>query len=193
MKRKIVTGCLIFFCFLLQTTIFQTLALASIAPNLMIILTASFGFMRGKKSGMFVGFFCGLFMDVFSGNLIGFYALLYMVIGYLNGFFRRLFYAEDIKLPLILISGSEFVYGMLIYLLLFLLRSRFDFPYYLGNVILPELIYTILVTLILYQRMDHGNYKISSVRNSDCLLCSVCNFDPKSFLSADCKRTVLSG
>ena len=88
----------------------QTLALASIAPNLMIILTASFGFMRGKKSGMFVGFFCGLFMDVFSGNLIGFYALLYMVIGYLNGFFRRLFYAEDIKLPLILISGSEFVY-----------------------------------------------------------------------------------
>ena len=130
MKRKIVTGCLIFFCFLLQTTIFQTLALASIAPNLMIILTASFGFMRGKKSGMFVGFFCGLFMDVFSGNLIGFY--------------------EDIKLPLILISGSEFVYGMLIYLLLFLLRSRFDFPYYLGNVILPELIYTILVTLILY-------------------------------------------
>mgnify|MGYP000299666988 FL=1 len=100
MKRKIVTGCLIFFCFLLQTTIFQTLALASIAPNLMIILTASFGFMRGKKSGMFVGFFCGLFMDVFSGNLIGFYALLYMVIGYLNGFFRRLFYAEDIKLPL---------------------------------------------------------------------------------------------
>ena len=150
MKRKIVTGCLIFFCFLLQTTIFQTLALASSAPNLMIILTASFGFMRGKKSGMFVGFFCGLFMDVFSGNLIGFYALLYMVIGYLNGFFRRLFYAEDIKLPLILISGSEFVYGMLIYLLLFLLRSRFDFPYYLGNVILPELIYTILVTLILY-------------------------------------------
>ena len=130
MKRKIVTGCLIFFCFLLQTTIFQTLALASIAPNLMIILTASFGFMRGKKSGI--------------------YALLYMVIGYLNGFFRRLFYAEDIKLPLILISGSEFVYGMLIYLLLFLLRSRFDFPYYLGNVILPELIYTILVTLILY-------------------------------------------
>lgn len=49
MKRKIVTGCLIFFCFLLQTTIFQTLALASISPNLMIILTASFGFMRGKS------------------------------------------------------------------------------------------------------------------------------------------------
>ncbi len=150
MKRKLITGCLVFFCFLLQTTIFQTLSLASISPNLMIILTSSFGFMRGKKSGMFTGFFCGLLIDIFSGDLIGFYALIYMAIGYLNGFFRRLFYAEDIKLPLVLIAGSEFFYGLLIYFLMFLLRSRFDFPYYLGNIILPELVYTILVTLILY-------------------------------------------
>ena len=96
MKRKIVTGCLIFFCFLLQTTIFQTLALASIAPNLMIILTASFGFMRGKKSGMFCWIFLWIVHGCFFRKSDWILCTALYVIGYLNGFFRRLFYAEDI-------------------------------------------------------------------------------------------------
>lgn len=49
MKRKIVTILLILICFLLQSTVFKTLAIASISPNLMIIVTSAFGFMRGKK------------------------------------------------------------------------------------------------------------------------------------------------
>ena len=55
--------------------------------------------MRGRKEGMAVGVICGLLTDVFWGNTIGFYILLYTVIGYLNGTFERLFYDEDIKLP----------------------------------------------------------------------------------------------
>ncbi len=58
---------------------------------------------------MAVGVICGLLTDVFWGNTIGFYILLYTVIGYLNGTFERLFYDEDIKLPLVLISGSELI------------------------------------------------------------------------------------
>lgn len=49
----------------LTGTVFQTLSIASIVPNLLLILTVSFGFMRGKKEGMFVGFFCGLLIDIF--------------------------------------------------------------------------------------------------------------------------------
>ena len=49
MKRKIVITLIILVCFLLQSTVFKELALGSISPNLMIIVTSSFGFMRGKK------------------------------------------------------------------------------------------------------------------------------------------------
>ena len=54
MKRKIVIALMILLCFLLQSTVFQALAIGSISPNLMIILTASFGFMGGRKEGMIV-------------------------------------------------------------------------------------------------------------------------------------------
>ena len=56
-RRRIIMILLIFFCFLLQSTLFQsTFAVADVAPNLMVILTVSFGLMRGKREGMFVGF-----------------------------------------------------------------------------------------------------------------------------------------
>ena len=81
----------------MECTIFHRLSFASIKPNLLIIITSSFGFMRGKKEGLAVGFLSGFLTDVFWGNTLGFYTLLFSVIGYLNGSFRRLFYDDDIK------------------------------------------------------------------------------------------------
>ena len=90
MRRKITVFIIIGVCYLLQTTFFDTLSFASISPNLLIIVTSSFGFMRGRKEGLFIGFFCGLLLDIFGGGVLGFYSLLYMYIGYINGnFFIR--------------------------------------------------------------------------------------------------------
>ena len=162
MKRKIVSFVIIILCFLIQSTLLHKVAFASVKPNLLIILTSSFGFMRGKKEGMAVGFFCGLLVDVFWGNILGFHMLIYTVIGYLNGLFKRLFYDEDIKLPLALIAASEAVYGFVVYICLFMLQGEFEFPYYLAHIILPELVYTILVTLILYQIILFINRKLEA-------------------------------
>ena len=104
---------------------------------------------------MAVGVICGLLTDVFWGNTIGFYILLYTVIGYLNGTFERLFYDEDIKLPLVLISGIICFCG-------YILKGDFSFGTYLIHIILPELVYTILATLIVYQIILHINKKLEA-------------------------------
>lgn len=162
MKRKIITVCIIIACFLLESTVFPHLAFGTITPNLMIVVTSSFGFMRGKREGMAVGFLSGLLIDIMFNDLIGFYALIYTVLGYANGFFKKIFYDDDIKLPLILIAASDFLCGNIVCIFMFIMRSRFDYFYYLGNIILPELIYTILVTLILYQVILHINQKLEA-------------------------------
>lgn len=151
MKHKIIVAGIILVAFLLQSTVFQVLSLGSIGPNLMVIVTSSFGFMRGKKEGLWVGFFCGLLEDIFYGRLLGMHAMIYMYIGYANGYFNHIFYEEDIKLPIFLISVSELVYGLSTYLIMFMMRSRFAFVYYLMRIILPELLYTIVITLVLYR------------------------------------------
>ena len=118
--------------------------------------------MRGRKSGIAVGAISGLLVDIFWGQLLGFHTLLYTVIGYLNGSFERLFYDEDVKLPIILISASEFLYGICIYVFVYMLQGDFAFGTYLFSIIIPELVYTILVTLILYQVILHINRKLES-------------------------------
>ncbi len=150
MRRKVTIFFIIVICFLLQSTVFQALSFASISPNLLIVVVSSFGFMQGRKEGMWIGLFCGLLLDIFFGDVFGFYTIVYMVIGYINGMFRKIFYPDDIKLPMMLILGSDLVLGLIMYLLRFLSRKKVHFGYYLGHIIIPEMVYTLVITLGLY-------------------------------------------
>ena len=158
MIRTITMTLLILITFILQSTVFQSLSIASIAPNLLLILTVSFGFMRGKKEGIFVGFFCGILIDIFYGNLLGFYALIYMYIGYLNGFLCKVYYDEDVKVPMILTAISDLAYGFAVYGLQFMLRGRLHVMNYVWHIMLPEMIYTVLITVIIYRPLYRLNH-----------------------------------
>ena len=161
-KRFLITAVIIIAAYLLQCTVFSSLELAGIKPNLLIIVTASFGFMRGSREGVLVGLVSGLLADIQFGDMIGFYALIYLLVGYINGMFQRLYFDEDIKLPLFLIAISEFLYGIIVYFLTYLLRSDFNFLLYLNKIILPELIYTIVITLGLYPLILFINHKLEA-------------------------------
>lgn len=160
MLRKIVVTVFIIACFILQCSVFGELAFSGIIPNLMIILTSAFGFMRGEKEGLLIGFFSGLLSDIFFGEILGFYALILMYIGFINGKFSRIFYPEDIKLPLALIIISDLSYGTVCYILMFLLREKFQFSYYFTGVILPEALYTTVITIFLYPVILKVNQKL---------------------------------
>lgn len=160
MKRCITIGFIIIICFILQSTLFHYLALAGVVPNLLLIVTMSFGLMRGRREGMLVGFFSGMLIDIFFGSVLGPYAFIYMTMGYINGFFHRIYYVEDVLLPMIMISLNDFIYNILIYLIYFLLRNRLDFGGYLITVILPEMLYTILITLFFYKLLVRINLRL---------------------------------
>lgn len=159
-RRIIVTAAVILAAYLLQTAIFPAFEIAGIKPNLMLIVTAAFGFMRGPREGMLIGFASGLAVDIQSGDMIGFYALIYLTAGYVNGIFEQIYFDEDIKLPLLLIGGTDLLYGCAVYFFTFLLRSDFRFLYYLNRIIIPETIYTIVITFIVYPLLLYVNRRL---------------------------------
>lgn len=151
MRKVIVTGILIVLAYVVQTTFLEAIRMASIIPNLLLFLTFVSGFMNGRKTGLFTGFFCGLLIDVFSSGVIGLNAIIYMIIGYLNGCFQALFFDEDIKLPLVLLSLSELTYGLFTYITRFLLNNRLNMLDYILYPVIPELVYTIVAAVFLYR------------------------------------------
>ncbi|MEG1458891.1 MAG: rod shape-determining protein MreD [Acetivibrio sp.] len=168
MKRFISTILVIIICFVLQTTLFQTLALANVVPNLLLIVTVAYGYMGGEKEGLWVGFLCGLLTDLFFGSVIGLYALILMGIGYLNGVLNKIYYTDDLTIPLIIISVSDLLYNFLYYIVEFLLRGRLDFFFYLRRIILPEVVYTVLISVFLYKILHtlHRNTSVTDKREA---------------------------
>lgn len=154
-RRFLVTGLMIFVCLILQMGILPSLKLGIVMPNLMVILTSTAGFMRSQKQGMLMGFFCGLALDLFSSQVFGYYALIYLLIGSLNGLFRQLFFGDDLKMPLAMIAASDLVYGLMIYMSAFFLHGSRELFFYLLNIMIPEAVYTGAISLILYPLIYH--------------------------------------
>jgi rod shape-determining protein MreD len=113
--------------------------------------------MRGRLTGMTIGFFSGLLIDVLFGNVIGLYAMIYMLIGYIAGFTNKIYSRDDFTLPLFFIAIANFIYRFIYYVLEFLLRGKLDFLYYLRKLIFPEIIYTVAVATIIYKLLHMIN------------------------------------
>lgn len=151
MRRIIVTAITVVLCFILQTSVFELFKLANITPNILLILVSSIAVMRGQKEGMIVGFFSGLLLDIFYGSLLGGFAFLYMLFGFVDGFFNKVYYSDDNFLPLIMIGVNDLIYGIIMYLFCGLLQNHLHVFYYVKSIILPEMVYTVAVGLLLYQ------------------------------------------
>ena len=143
MKNKIVLFITIVVCFLLQCTVMDYISIGSITPNLPLILCVSMGLMRGRKAGLWTGFFSGLFIDLFYGSLFGFYALIYMYVGFVSGYAFRSFYDDDLKVPLFLVAGTDLGFWTYIY-----------------RIIIPEIVYTVFLTIIVYRIFYWINYHL---------------------------------
>lgn len=164
MKRYISMFLMVIICFILQTTIFQHLKISNIIPNLLVILTAASGFMKGRKFGMYTGFLCGAFADLIYGDIIGISIFIFVSIGYVNGLATKFYFKEDLSVPLCAIALSDLLYGFLYYICHFFLRGRFDIFYYLLHVMIPEMIYTVAAGVVIYKFMQWLEDRLYPVR-----------------------------
>ncbi len=57
---------------------------------------------------------------------------------------------DDHKIPIFCVAISDIVYSLITYCLQFLFHGHFDFGYYFLNIILPEFIYTVILSIVLY-------------------------------------------
>ncbi len=163
MKRILIYAALILAAFMLQNNFFAAIKWIDCTPNLLLILTFSFGLIRGRLDGMLIGFVCGLFTDFFFGAKLGLYALIYMAIGFANGVIGNLFYVESLTFPVVLAVISDFLFNLYVYFTGFMLQGASGFGYYLAHIILPETVYTLLLTLLLYKPLSRLNEWIVSL------------------------------
>jgi Cell shape-determining protein len=151
MRRSFVILLLIIISFLLQSVLFSFHNVRGIAPNLLLIVTMSFGIMRGRREGLLTGFVSGFLYDIFFGTLIGPYCFLFMIIGYLNGAFHKQYLMEDVMMPVFIIIVDETVFDFVTFVAAFLLRNRTNLSFYFVHIFLPHILSTVIATIVIYR------------------------------------------
>ncbi|WP_069997960.1 rod shape-determining protein MreD [Cellulosilyticum sp. I15G10I2] len=143
----------------LSTTLFQVLRIGDVAPNFMIMIIVSFALLRGSKEGCIIGIAAGLLNDISFGTFLGPGAVIYAIIGYICGKFNKNFYRENFIIPFICTLFSSLFYST-VSMLGFILRGKINFIFFTKSIIIPELIYTITLSLVIYQFAYVINEKI---------------------------------
>lgn len=158
--RYLTYAILIIINFLLQTTLFEYISVFNIKPNTTIILIVSFAFMRNDIEGALIGFFSGLLVDSFFGSFLGLNAFIGMCIGFLCGKLFKEFYKNVFFIPFILTIIFTFLNGVMFFFFSVFLRGEPNIIPFLKSIIIPEVLYTSLVSLVLNRVFYFINLKL---------------------------------
>ena len=83
-----------------------------------------------------------------------------MMIGYVVGIFHDLWYLQDILIPVSVVASCEFIYNFIYYIITFLLRNKLDIVHYIKAVVIPEIVYTVFLTVFIYRILMFFNKKL---------------------------------
>jgi rod shape-determining protein MreD len=160
MLRSFVLTLIIIINTIFQSTLIEGINVNGITPNFIIVAVVSFGVLRGRYEGALTGIALGLLQDIFYGQVIGFYTLLYLYIGFFSGYLHRNFYRDSILIPGAIIAISDLIYGLIIFIFTFFFRGKTDILFYMINVIIPEITYTTFLGILIYRLYYIINKKI---------------------------------
>jgi rod shape-determining protein MreD len=133
-----------------------------VLPDLILIFTVLNGIFIDSTFGMFFGFFAGLSIDIASYHVLGFYSLIYTLIGYSTSI-TKIFNINNS------VASGVFIFSLLllkgiIFLIAGLLFLNKDFIIiYFRDRFLIEIIYTVIISFpvfLVYRKIFSKKRKV---------------------------------
>lgn len=121
-----------------------------ILPNTMIVIVISYAISRNDIEGAIYGFLNGLLYDIMFGRIIGLYALIGLLVGFISAKPFRELSPSNLLLSTSVIFAMSIVYNFLFYIFAYLFRGRVDIAEYFLDIILPEAILNGIIAIMIY-------------------------------------------
>jgi rod shape-determining protein MreD len=103
---------------LLQATIMPHLAVWGVFPDLVVLVVASWGLLRGPAEGSLWGFISGVAVDLFSGAPFGAATLSLIMVGLVSGLGKTSVLRAHVTLPLLTVFLATIIYNLVFLLVL---------------------------------------------------------------------------
>lgn len=165
--KKTISIILMFVTFLiiyfLQSNFFNWFTIAGVKPNLFIILTLFISLFAGAKIGTAYGIFFGIFLDVVIGRSIGISSIMYALVGAIGGYFNKNFSKDSRMTIMLMVIGTTLLYEIGNYVISIMRLSIQIEVLSFVRVLLIEIIYNVIITIILYPLIQKVGYKVEDI------------------------------
>lgn len=165
--KKLISIVVILFAFLLiyflQSNFFSWFTISGISPNLFVVFTLLVGLFGGRKLGIGVGLFFGIYLDTVIGKNLGMCTVMLTFIGFLGGYFDKTFSKESRLTIMLMVIGSTCIYEIGCYILGIIQHSINIEILAFVRILAVEIIYNTILTIILYPIIQKLGYLLEDI------------------------------
>jgi rod shape-determining protein MreD len=136
--------------FVLQVSIASHIAIFGVVPNFMFLVVVTIALTQGPVAGGVSGFVGGLLFDLLGSGIVGPYALVLTVVGYVAGMLTANLFAEGWLLPVSVVAVASLATEVAHGIVLVVLGTGLQFWHELIMVMLPSVIYHTALAVIAY-------------------------------------------
>lgn len=153
MNRALTTALALISAIVLQVAIAPQIAVFGVVPNFVFLVVVTLALLEGPATGCAAGFVGGLLFDLLGASVVGPYALVFCVAGYMAGLIHANMFAEGWLLPVSVVFiasvGAEITYGIIMAVL------DIGLPFWsaLVRIMLPGAVYNTVLAVLLYPLM----------------------------------------
>lgn len=165
MKKLFVNIVLILMCFIiyfLQSNFFSWFTIAGIRPNLFIIYILFIGLFGNRMMWIIYGSILGVFLDLIFEETIGTNLIGFVLVGIIATFSNKNFSKDSRITIMFMVLISTIIFEMISYFISYVLYSINIEIFSFIRILLLEIIYNILITIIIYPLIQKFGYYIEN-------------------------------
>ena len=173
MKKALSILCLIltfFIIYFLKVNFFTWFNIATIMPNVYVILVLFIGLFVKRKIGLACGIGFGLYLDIVLGKTIGTSALALGIVGLLGEILSKNFSKDSRFIVCLMVIGTTAVYEIIVYLLTMLRTEGTVEILAFLKILLIEMLFNGLITIIIYPLIKKAGYYLENLYDDKFIL-----------------------
>lgn len=153
---------IIFILYFLQANFFNWFTIAGVMPNLFIIFILWIGLFGNRSMGILYGILIGFLIDCLFRSQVGMSACTYGLIGFLATVFDKNFSKDSRMTMMFMVGSATILVEIILYFLNYIIFSTSLEMLQFIKILVIELIYNILITIIIYPLIQKCGYFIEN-------------------------------
>ena len=167
MKKVVIISyliCIFFIIYFLQANFFSWFTISGIKPNLYILLVLFIGLFLGRRYGLCFGAVYGFLLDILIGRNLGVSSVMLGLIGLIGGYIDKNFSKDSRIMVMVIVAIATFIYELASYIIQSTILSYYAIEMrILLKILVIEIFYNIIITIIIYPLFKRCGYYIESV------------------------------